>query len=446
MKWHFVGIGGAGMSALAQVCLERGETVTGSDARDSPLLAFLRARGARIRVGLAKEWAREADIVVYTTAIRGTHPELEEASARGIRVRSRQELLVEWFQAARERVAVSGSHGKSTTTAMLGWLLWEAGLQPTVLVGAQTRAWGGGGKAGEKDFVVAELDESQPYFVDTEPTLLVLTNLAWDHMEAYPTFGDLQRTFEEWGKRLPGYGRIWLALHEGTRTLMDGWLREKRALATCGPGGDLEASEGEWTNGFQEFAVRLRGKALGRFRLPYPGRHWRENALLAAAAAGEFGVPLRESLERLADFPGLYRRWEVLMKQEGRSIVTDYAHHPEELARVLEALPPESTRRVIFQPHRYTRTRELAEDFARVLEKEASVALVEVYAADEPEEWFVSAREIVRRLEEKGCRVRFYEHPEEAVRRELEMAREEWVLFLGAGDLDAYLRRYLNVP
>lgn len=390
---HFVGIGGAGMCGIAEVLANQGYTVSGSDLRESPVVARLRRCGIRVAIGHAAEHVAGADVVVVSTAVDETNPEIIWAHEHRVPVVRRAEMLAELMR-FRHGIAVAGTHGKTTTTSLTATLLGEGGLDPTFVIGGRLTSAGTNARLGEGDYLVAEADESDASFLHLQPMVSIVTNIDADHMSTYG--GDFERlkgTFIEFLHNLPFYGLAILCIDdEHVRGLLD---RVSRQFVTYGfsEDADYRVEDFVQAEGEVRFTARRPGElAPLEVRLAMPGRHNALNALAAIVVASDAGVDDAAILRGLAGFQGVGRRFQVhghfpAPGGEGEvMLVDDYGHHPREVEMVIEAVRagwPERRLVMLYQPHRYTRTRDLYEDFVRVLGGVDTLLLLDVYSAGE---------------------------------------------------------------
>ena len=441
---HFIGIGGIGMCGIAELLLVRGHTVTGSDLAEGATVERLRRLGASIRIGHDAAAVGEADVVVVSSAIRATNPEVQEAERRGIPVIPRAEMLAELMR-LQDGIAVAGTHGKTTTTSLIAHILDEAGVDPTVVVGGRVMGAGApdrtGARLGQGSLMVAEADESDGSFLRLAPVIAVITNIEPEHMDHYGTPEALDAAFVEFANRLPFWGRAVLGIdHPGVQRLL---RRITRRRSTFGLSAQADwrahsvAAEGTG----MRFAVSHGGRPAGSVELPIPGEHNVSNALAAIAVADEVGVPFSTSARALAGFAGVERRFETKGIANGIRVVDDYAHHPTEIRATLAAARGVQPGRVVvvFQPHRYSRTRDLFDDFAAAFHDADLLVLTEIYAASEEKIPGVESAALAEAIRARGHRdVRFVADVER-VPRELapELRRGDLVLTLGAGSVGA---------
>ncbi|HSH57543.1 MAG TPA: UDP-N-acetylmuramate--L-alanine ligase [Halomonas sp.] len=390
---HFVGIGGAGMCGIAEVLANQGYAVSGSDLRESPVVVRLRRCGICVAIGHATEHVAGADVVVVSTAVDEANPEIRWAQENRVPVVRRAEMLAELMR-FRHGIAVAGTHGKTTTTSLTATLLGEGGLDPTFVIGGRLTSAGTNARLGEGDYLVAEADESDASFLHLQPLVSIVTNIDADHMSTYG--GDFERlkdTFVEFLHNLPFYGLAILCIDdEHVHGLLE---RVSRQFVTYGFSADADYGVEEFvqTQGEVRFTARRpAGMAPLEVRLAMPGRHNALNALAAIAVASDAGVDDAAILRGLAGFQGVGRRFQVhghfpAPQGEGEvMLVDDYGHHPREVEVVIQAVRagwPERRLVMLYQPHRYTRTRDLYEDFVRVLGDVDTLLLLDVYSAGE---------------------------------------------------------------
>src|SRR5437867_9197484 len=358
---HFVGIGGSGMSGIAEVLLNLGYTVSGSDLKRSSVTDRLVCLGARFAEGHAAARLRGAHVVVTSTAVKPENPEVVEARRLGIPVIPRAEMLAELMR-LKYGVAVAGSHGKTTTTSMVALVLDKGGLDPTVVVGGRLGVLGSGARLGRGEFMVAEADESDRSFLKLSPTMAVVTNIDREHLDTYRDLPDLQEAFLGFVNKVPFYGAGVLCLDDPP--LQDILPRVERRLVTYGVAGQAQVSarDVQLRPMSSVYLAVLEGAPLGKVELAVPGAHNVLNSLAAVAVGLDLGVPFAAIEEGLASFTGVDRRFQVRGEAGGVLVVDDYGHHPTEIRATLETLRPRAAARrtaVLRQPHRYTRTHAL---------------------------------------------------------------------------------------
>ena len=407
---HFVGIGGSGMSGIAEVLLTLGFKVSGSDLSSNAVTTRLASLGAEVFTGHQPRNIHGADAVVVSSAVRDDNPEVAEARARRIPVVPRALMLAELMR-LKQGVAIAGTHGKTTTTSLAASVLAEGGIDPTFVIGGRLNAAGSNARLGAGDFIVVEADESDASFLHLQPVIAVVTNIDADHMETYQQdFGRLKRAFVQFLQNLPFYGAAILCADDpNIREILPQVTKPVLTYGTT-PDCSFRAENILHEGGRMRFRLlRPAGEPL-EVTLNLPGRHNVLNALAAIAVATETGVADQAILKALADFRGVGRRFQFCgeVKLEGGgsfSLVDDYGHHPAEMAATLEAARGAFPgRRVVlaFQPHRYTRTRDLFEDFVRVLSSADALVLAEVYAAGEASIVAANGRSLERALRVAG--------------------------------------------
>ena len=386
---HFVGIGGIGMSGIAELLVNLGYQVSGSDARRSETTDRLATLGVQVYIGHSGGNVGTADVVVYSSAIRADNSELVEARARRIAIIPRAELLGELMR-LRFGIAVAGAHGKTTTTSMIALVLERAGLDPTAVIGGRLSAFGSNARLGHGAFMVAEADESDRSFLKLFPSIAVITNIDREHMEAYASFDDLLQAFVDFANLVPFYGAVVACADDPLLSSVR--PRFTRRLITYGltrEDADLVATDVQLYGFGSRSTVRRRGgdegEPLGTLELQVPGRHSVQNALAAISVGLELDVSFSSIAAALADFQGAERRFQRIGVVNGITVVDDYGHHPTEIAAVLAAARAAQPARVIvaFQPHRYTRTRDLMREFGLALAGADEVVLTDIYAASE---------------------------------------------------------------
>lgn len=405
---HMVGIGGSGMNGIAEVLLNLGYVVSGSDLKDSATVARLRASGADIRIGHRTENLTDADVVVTSSAIQSDNPEVAAALERRIPVIPRAEMLAELMR-FRYGIAVAGTHGKTTTTSLIASVLIEAGLDPTFVIGGRLESAGSGARLGKGRYLVAEADESDASFLLYKPMMAVVTNIDRDHLSTYgDDFARLEASFIEFLHQLPFYGRAILCSDDPVLARHAATLG--RAVWTYGFGeADFRATGVRAEGQRMHFKVTRPGTGALTVSLNLPGRHNVLNALAAVAAAQELGVADDALTGALAEFHGIGRRMQILGQlafgQARAQLIDDYGHHPREVAATLAAVReawPERRLIVVFQPHRYSRTHDLLDDFGTALADADVLLLGEVYAAGEKPIAGADSRAVARAIRSRG--------------------------------------------
>jgi UDP-N-acetylmuramate--alanine ligase len=387
---HFVGIGGIGMSGIAELLVNLGYRVSGSDAKRSEITDRLASLGVTVSAGHDARHVGEADVVVVSSAIAADNPEVVEARARHIPVIPRAEMLAELMR-LRVGIAIAGAHGKTTTTSMVALMLERVGLDPTAVIGGRLSAFGSNARLGQGQYMVVEADESDRSFLRLSPTIAVVTNIDREHMEAYGSFDRLVDAFEAFADRVPFYGAVVACVDDApVRSLVP---RLTRRTVTYGfaEDADVRGLDPVTDGRSGRCHVRYRvpgvpgGEGEGELKLAVPGRHNLQNALAAIAVGLEIGQPFDRTSAALAGFHGAERRYQVRGVERGVTVVDDYGHHPAEIAAVLRAARDGHPARLVavFQPHRYSRTRDLLDDFGPALALADVVVLTDIYPAGE---------------------------------------------------------------
>ncbi len=426
------------MSGIAEVLLDHGFAVTGSDMKESDTTRRLSKKGAKIAVGHAAENVADADVVVVSTAVPRDNPEVVQAKLDNVPVIPRAEMLAELMR-LKDGIAIAGSHGKTTTTSLVATVLREAGLDPTVIIGGKLNALGSGAASGAGNLLVAEADESDGSFLHLTPAIAVITNIDPEHLDHYGGLDAVKQAFVEFANRTPFYGLVVACLdHPNVQDILPDI--EKR-IATYGLSAqaDYRAKNPRFDGLSAKFDVVRRGEELGEFEVRMPGIHNVMNALATIAVADELRVDHDEVRKALAGFTGVARRFTILGEHDGVTIVDDYGHHPAEVVATLEAAQRAFARRLVvaFQPHRYTRTHHLFEELTRAFNRADVLLLADVYPAGEkPIEGADSAH--------LAAAIRAHGHhdvthvPDRATLAEAILARAEpgdVVITLGAGDI-----------
>jgi UDP-N-acetylmuramate--alanine ligase len=436
---HFVGIGGIGMSGIAEVLLNLGYEISGSDLKLSPTTERLARLGARISEGHAAAHVSGAKAVVVSSAVDAKNPELMEARRLQIPVIPRGELLAELMR-LKYGIAIAGSHGKTTTTSMTATVLNVAGLDPTVVVGGKVGAMGGSNaRVGHSDFLVVESDESDGSFLKLSPILAVVTNVDREHLDHYASIDEIRAAFLEFIQRVPFYGAAILCLDdENVQQLLPSvnrrsitYGRSHQAVLTI-PEADCRPFE-------SFFSVRMRGHDLGRFHLHVPGVHNVLNATAAIAVGLELEIKLDAIREGIAAFTGVDRRFQIRGEARGVTVIDDYGHHPTEIRATLAAAQLCKFHRIhaVFQPHRYTRTQHLMDEFAKSFHQADVVYVLDIYAASEQPIEGVTGRILADRIRDFGHRsVEYTGTIERTVEMVVARVRDkDVVLTLGAGNV-----------
>jgi len=437
---HFVGIGGIGMSGIAELLLNLGHQVSGSDIQETEITRRLETIGATISYSHQPQQVAGADAVVVSSAIDSDNPEVAAANIDyHIPVIRRAEMLAELMR-LKYAVLVAGAHGKTTTTSMVGTVMAEGGLDPTVIIGGRLNAWGTNAKLGQGDFVVAEADESDGTFLLYSPTISLVTNIDTEHLDFYKDLDEIKETFLEFINQVPFYGVNILCLEDEN---IQGLLpRIKKRMVTYGfsAQADFQARDLAFDGLNVSYRAFYRGQELGKVNLPIPGRHNALNSLAAVAVGHELEIPFSAICRGLQEMTGVQRRFQIKGDVNGVTVIDDYGHHPTEIKAVLKTIAlsfPGRRRFVLFQPHRYTRTQALFEDFTTAFYQSDVLIVTEIYAASEPVIPGVHAEKLTTAIQEHGHgNVRYVPDHLALVPSLVEEVREgDVVLTLGAGNI-----------
>lgn len=449
-RLHFVGVGGAGMSGIAELCQRLGFEVGGCDLYDSATTARLAALGITIARGHHPSHLRpDLDAVIISSAVKFSNPEVAAARALKIPVIARAEMLGELLRMARLGVAVAGTHGKTTTTSLVGLILEEAGFDPTVAIGGNLRARGTNVRLGRGDFMVAEADESDASFLLLLPTVAVVTNIDSEHLDHYGTMDRVREAFLNFINRVPFYGVAILGIDSvNVRGVLPS-VRKPVVTYGVAADADLRAEKIVIDGLSTRFEVVRKGVALGPVTIPSPGRHLALNSLAAIGVALELGIPFAAAARALASFSGISRRFEIKGEAAGRLVLDDYGHHPTEIRATLAAARAAFSRRIVtvFQPHRFTRLRDLFDEFLGAFDDTDVLYLLEVYAAGEDPIAEVTSRRLYEALRARGhLNVRYLgDETDPAATVASESGRGDVIVTLGAGDVYKLGERVLAV-
>jgi len=434
---HFVGIGGIGMSGIAEVLLTLGYEVSGSDVRETDTTRRLEGLGGRITIGHGAANLGQADVVVVSSAVRPDNPEIAEAHARRVPVIPRAEMLAELMR-MKYGVAVAGSHGKTTTTSLIAHVLGHAGLDPTVVIGGKVNALGASARLGQGEYLVAEADESDGTFLHLSPTIAVVTNIDHEHLDHYRDFDALREAFVRFVERVPFWGLAVLCVDHPEVRAMQRSLERRHVSYGLTEDASFSAKRLRHDGLETRFEVVRDGSTLGPVVLHMPGAHNVQNALAAFAVAEELEVPFDVVRDALEGFRGVERRFTVRGERRGVLVVDDYGHHPEEIRATIAAARAAFSRRIVvaFQPHRYSRTRDLWQEFVAVLQQADVLAVAPVYPAGEEPIAGIDSGALVRDIVEKGHGAAEFVPRADVAKWLAAQARDgDLVLMLGAGDI-----------
>lgn len=434
---HFIGIGGSGMSGIAEVLLTLGYKVSGSDMKASDVTKRLTQMGARVFIGHKPAQVQGAHVVVTSTAVGPENPELAEALKEKIPVIPRIEMLAELAR-LKYTVAVAGTHGKTTTTSLTSLVLQAGGMDPTVVIGGRLQNMGTGAKVGRGDYLVAEADESDGSFLKLTPTIAVVTNIDNDHLDYWRRMQSLYTGFEQFANKVPFYGAVILGVDDaGSRRIL---ARLRRPLVTYGLSAEAEirAEDVQPSPEGTVFTVKRRNESLGQVRWKVPGRHNVINSLAAVAVGLELGVPFKTITEALSSFQGVGRRLEQKGEAGGVTVLDDYGHHPTEIKATLQALKerfPKRRRVVLFQPHRFSRTKILADEFVGAFHSVDQLFLTEIYPAGEKPVEGVSSQWLAEKFSAKKTPVTVIAKADAAGKLQSVLKPGDVLLTMGAGDV-----------
>ena len=437
---HFVGIGGIGMSGIAEVLLNMGYEISGSDIGQSSTVKRLKDLGANISIGHSAENVEGSGVVVISSAIRADNPEVLRANEINIPVIPRAEMLAELMR-LRYGIAVAGSHGKTTTTSMVAAVLSYGQLDPTIVVGGKVKSMGTNARLGRGDFMVVEADESDGSFLRLSPVISVLTNIDEEHMDYYKDMAELEAAFSSFINKIPFYGLSVLCVDcPKTKELSRDF---KKRFLTYGFDKEAELRAEEVTiSGFEtRFNVLFKDTHLGSVTLHVPGRHNAQNALAAIAVGMELGMSFEDTSKGLSEFRGIDRRLQVKGEGRGVTVIDDYAHHPKEIEVTLSAVKESHDGRVvvIFQPHRYSRTKLLFDEFVQALKHADMLYIMDIYAAGEDPIDGITSENLFQSVKEKGHNSVQYLNGDDMVSTVLdELRQDDVVLTLGAGNVWAF--------
>ncbi len=437
---HFVGIGGSGMCGIAEVLLNLGYEVHGSDLNLTPVTERLQKLGARIAYGHARENLGDVQVLVRSTAVKDDNPEVLEAHSRSIPVIPRAEMLAELMR-LKYGIAVGGTHGKTTTTSMIATMLSGTDLDPTVVIGGRLNSINSNACLGRGEILLAEADESDGSFLALSPIIAIITNIDREHLDHYRGgINEIEDNFAAFANKVPFYGLVVLCLDDPR--VQEIIPRIRRRVSTYGfnPQADVRAVEVSIKGMQSRFKVIADHRELGEFTIDMPGRHYVLNCLAAIATGFELGLEFADIRRHLSGFTGVQRRLQIVGEYRGALLVDDYGHHPTEIQVTLEALRqawPERRLITLFQPHRYTRTKFLFNEFQLVFNETDILVVTDIYAAGEPVIEGISGESLAEAIRQHGHKQVFY-LPDRAALREFVAENAEaadLILTLGAGDI-----------
>jgi len=448
-KTHFIGIGGAGMSGIAEVLFHNGFEVSGSDMQESAQTKYLQKLGVKIFLGHSGENVVGTEIVVYSSAVHSDNPEMLHAKELGIPIIRRAEMLGELMR-LKYTLAIAGTHGKSSTTSMVGSILEAAGEDPTVIVGGIVQGKGSGATVGTGSYLVAESDEFDHSFLRMMPSSAIITNIDADHLDTYADLDDIKSAFVEFANKIPFYGQVVMCLDDvGCQSVLS---RLAKPVITYGfsPQATYSVKNCRYFEGGSQFTVYRRGELLGEFSIKLLGKHNVQNAVGALALATEESIPVEFSKKALASFAGVKRRLEFKGEVKGAMVFDDYAHHPTEVAASLAALResfPNKRIIVVFQPHLYSRTKDHAEEFGTAFGNSDVLLVCDIYGAREEPIDGVSGKLVFNFAHARGHRnVHFIGDKENAIEfLSGEIKDGDLIVTMGAGNITALSTKILEV-
>ncbi len=449
-KIHMVGIGGIGMSGIAEILLDQGFEVTGSDRSLSEITDRLEKLGATIFKGHAAKNLDEADVVVYSSAVHKDNPELVAAAEKKIPVIRRAEMLAELMR-MKYGIAIAGTHGKTTTTSMTSLVLMEGSLDPTVIVGGKLSSFGGtNARLGHGDYIVVEADEFDRSFLQLTPVIGAITTLEREHLDIYTDLEDIKRAFVEFANKVPFYGFVILCLDEPSIQEILPLIRKKVVTYGLNAQSDLRAVNISFHENSSKFNLLRHGRDLGEVTLKVPGMHNIKNSMAAIGIGLELGIGFEEIKKAVESFTGVYRRLEMKADVEGVMVVDDYAHHPTEVQATLSALKsgwPEKRVVAVFQPHLYSRTRDFHDEFGRSFLNADVLVVTEIYPAREEPIQGITGELIVNDARAFGHKEAHYIPDKKQLPEFLSgiVKHGDIVVTLGAGDISKYGEEFIGL-
>jgi UDP-N-acetylmuramate--alanine ligase len=450
-KIHFTGIGGIGMSGIAEILLDEGFKVSGSDRALGEVTERLVKLGATVFEGhKAANVAADVDALVYSSAVALENPEVEEAQRRKLPVIRRAEMLAEVMR-LKYGIGIAGTHGKTTTTSMVSLVLMEGGVDPTVIVGGKLSGLGGtNARLGHGDFIVVEADEFDRSFLSITPTIAVLTTLETDHLDCYRDLEDIKGAFIQFANKVPFYGFVVLCLDEpALQDIMPAIGKKKILTYGLNPQADIQAVDMRFKDNTSTYTLLRNGAELGEITIQLPGKHNVQNSLAALAVGLELGIPFEKAKAGIERFTGVYRRWEKKGDINGIAVYDDYAHHPTECRATLSGAKNGWRRRVVcvFQPHLYSRTRDFYEDFGKAFLLSDVLVVTDIYPAREEPIQGVTGELIANAAKQYGHKDVHYIADKKAVPEFLMRTAKQGdiVVTMGAGDIWKFGEEYLKL-
>ena len=435
---HLIGIGGAGMSGIAEILVNLGFTVTGSDLKSTAVTERLEFLGARIFIGHSAENITGCDAVVYSSAVKKNNPEIITARERKIPVIGRPEMLAELMR-MKYGICIAGTHGKTTTTSMTGRVLTQGNIDPTIIVGGKVEGFGGGAKIGQSHYLVLEADEYDRTFLKLTPVIAVVTNIDTDHLDCYKNLEDIRQAFLEFVNKVPFYGSVILCIDDnGVQSIIPGISRRMVSYGISRQA-EIRADNISFNGMETTFDVYCRNSYCGKITLKVPGVHNIKNALAALTVGYEMGISFDTIAEALADFTSVGRRFEIKGEENGIMVVDDFAHHPTEIMASLEGVRAGFDRRIVavFQPHLYSRTKDFHKEFGRAFLNSDVLVVTDVYPAREEPVEGVTGKLVSDSAQAAGHRnVTYVEQREDLAGAVKDIVRNgDIVITYGAGDV-----------
>ncbi len=446
-KIHFIGIGGIGMSGLAEILNHQGFKVSGSDLAASDITKRLESLGIKINVGHSAKNVQDADLVVYSSAVKLDNPELQEAIERKIPFIKRAEMLAETMR-MKHGIGIAGTHGKTSTTSMVGLTLTEGGIDPTIIVGGKLSGLGGtNARLGDGDFIVVEADEFDRTFLRLTPTIAAITTLEKEHLDTYKDLDDIKTAFIQFANKVPFYGYVVLCLDEPALQDIIPSINKKIITYGISPQADVRAVDIEYKENESSYTVIYNGDEIGRIKINLPGLHYIKNSLVAVTIAKEMGIPFETIQKALSSFAGVYRRFETKY-DEDILVIDDYAHHPTETTATLNGVRSGWKRRLVavFQPHLFSRTRDFYAEFGRSFLNSDVFICTDVYPAREEPIEGITGKLIADAAKDFGHKNVIYEPDKDnipALLKEI-TKKDDIVITMGAGDIWKYGEKFVE--
>ncbi len=447
-KVHFVGIGGIGMSGIAEILLNQGFEISGSDKSLSEVTARLSSLGIKVYEGHSPENLKDADVLVYSSAVVIDNPEVQAAIERKIPIIKRSEMLAECMR-MKYGIGIAGTHGKTTTTSMVGLTLTEGGIDPTIIVGGKLSGLGGtNARLGDGEFIVVEADEFDRTFLKLTPTIAAITTLESEHLDTYKDLDDIKSAFIEFANKVPFYGFVVLCMDEPALQDIIPYINKKILTYGLTTQADIRATDISFNEFSSSYSVKYKGEDLGKITLKIPGVHNIKNSLVAICIAKELGIKFDVIKKALESFAGVYRRFEIKYNKE-ILVIDDYAHHPTETSATLAGIRNGWDRRLVavFQPHLYTRTRDFYHEFGRSFLNSDIFICTDVYPAREEPINGVSGELIIEAAKKFGHKNTIYiKDKNDIPKKLLELKKDgDIIVTMGAGDIWKYGEKFVEL-